>query len=266
MPVFINPVPTGMPGMYTPEEYEEIQSILTEIAKKLGLEVAEKDNSSITLENGLQIFMTPNLEIYISNVGYPENINRESFQEKNVEEAMEFYQEYYYPMVSDLLNYQSPQRELSYRIDDNNRLSSSVTYVETAENPIEQFFHDQFNQTRFGYSASNYSEGDLLDPPRISIPYYHLEPFEVLDEIPLRSLEYIVEERKGREIFGQELKLEHIVRAEVFYYSYTTARYLSPIYRLYIHIEDPDENYESEEGQMLIVPIEVLAIPEEYEQ
>ncbi len=104
-----------------------------------------------------------------------------------------------------------------------------------------------------------------MNPPFIRVPYYHIEPFEVLDEIPLRSIEEIIEDRQ--EFLGQELKIEHIVKVEVFYRYFNRVPYFAPVYRLYIQMENPEEFRELEhEDQMLIMPLEVLAVPEKYDR
>ena len=264
MPVFINPVPSGM---YTPEQLEKFKRTLGEIAEKIGLEMIEEDEIGVTLENGLRLEVDLDLSIRVSTDQEPETITEDTLRGKSIEETIEIYQEYYLTMVEDLISYRNPQMDLRYRLNDTTRSVFNVTYLEAFENPKEQFFHQQFNQIQFQYWATDYSEGDPIDLRWISIPYFHFTPFEVLDEIPLRTLEEIVEERKGREISGQELKLEHIVRAEVFYYTFPTAPYFPPVYKLYIKMENASERFDMDhEDQMMIVPIEVLAIPEKYDR
>jgi len=267
MPVFMNPFPSGMS---TPEQAEKSNTFIVNIAEKLGLEIVDEDERrlEITPENGITLQMNlMDLSIIVSTDQEPETITEDTLRGKSIEETIEIYQEYYFPMVEDLISYRNPQMDLRYRLNDTTRSVFNVTYLEAFENPKEQFFHQQFNQIQFQYWATDYSEGDPIDLRWISIPYFHFTPFEVLDEIPLKTLEEIVEERKGREFLGQELKLEHIVRAEVFYYTFPTAPYFPPVYKLYIKMENASERFDMDhEDQMIIVPMEVLAVPSEYER
>ena len=267
MPVFMNPFPSGMS---TPEQAEKSNTFIVKFAEKLGLEIVDEDERrlEITLENGITLQMNlMDLSIIVSTDQEPETITEDTLRGKSIEETIEIYQEYYFPIVEDLISYRNPQRDLSYRLSDTTWSEFRVNYLEAFENPKEQFFHEQFNQIQFQYWATDYSEGDPMDFQGVSIPYYHFIPFEVLDEIPLKTLEEIVEEHKGREIFGQKLKLEHIVRAEVFYYTFPTAPYFPPVYKLYIKMENAPENFDIDlEDQMMIVPIEVLAVPEKYDR
>jgi len=263
LPVFINPV---TPGMHVPEQLEEFKVIVREAAKRMGLEIVEEDDLGVTLENGIHLYVEMDLSIDISIDEHPEEITKETLEGKSLEETLEVYQEYFFPLVADLLSYQEPKRNLRYSLFEENWFHSFMEYVETTDNPIDQFFQSQFNRAEFRYNMRDYTEGDLLEPPRISIPYYQLEPFEVMDEIPLRSMEDIIKELKGRKFYGQELKVEHIVKAEVFYYTFPTGSYFPPVYRLYVQIENPEEMYELDhENQMLVFPMEVLAVPSKYE-
>jgi len=264
LPVFINPV---TPGMHIPEQLEEFKDIVREAAGKMGQEIIEEDEHGVTLENGMRLYVRIDLSIDISIDEHPDEITKETLEGKSIEETLEVYQEHFFPMVADLLSYQDPKRSLRHSLFEENLFHSIIKYVEATENPVDQFFQSQLNRAEFRYAMRDYTEGDLLEPPRISIPYYHLEPFEVLGDIPLRSIENIVEEEKGQKFFGQELKIENIVKAEVFYYTFLTGSYLPPVYKLYVQIENPEGIVELDhEDQMLIIPFEVLAVPSEYER
>jgi len=264
LPVFINPV---TPGMHVPEQLEEFKVIVREAAERMGQEIVEEDDLGVTLENGMRLYVEMDLSIVISIDEHPDEITKETLEGKSLEETLEVYQDYFFPMVADLLSYQEPKRNLRYSLFEENWFHSVMEYVEATDNPIDQFFQSQLNRAEFRYTMRDYTEGDLLEPPKISIPYYHLEPFEVMDDILLRSMEDIIKELKEREFYGQELRVEHIVKAEVFYYTFPTGSYFPPVYRLYVQIENPEEFKELEhEDQMLIMPLEVLAIPEKYDR
>ena len=264
LPVFINPV---TPGMNDPEQVEEFTAILEKAAKKMDRDILEIDGPSMVLENGFHLFMNMNLSVAVSVDEPADEITKDSLSEKSIEEALKIHQEYYFPMVSDLLTYENPESRIRYEVDDDGWLRSAVEYLEASEDPMDRFFETQFNQTEFRYSERNYERGDLLETPRINIPYYHLEPFEVLDELPLRSLEDIVKDRRDQEFYQQELKIENIVMAEVFYYTHPTTDYFPPIYRLYVEIENPEETFDLEDPeQRVIVPLEVLAVSPEYQK
>jgi len=268
LPVFINPV---MPTVDDPQEIDDEFKTIT--SKKLemyiegmGYSIVEEEDHFMILDNGLRLSITEDLLIHISIDDHPEDITEDTLQGKTLRETLELYQEFYYPMVDGLLSYEDVKRNMTPGYSETGMSYWwDIEYMENKENPKDQVFEYLMNRTLFNYRTRGYSEEKLMNPPFIRVPYYHIEPFEVLDEIPLRSIEEIIEDRQ--EFLGQELKIEHIVKVEVFYRYFNRVPYFAPVYRLYIQMENPEEFRELEhEDQMLIMPLEVLAIPEKYDR